>query len=77
MGVKTCSHGVIVTVIYLSELMGCVGLSFIATIAPCEHLHLIPYNPLVEIKKLPLHSHHINATGVSFMLVGMLFLIIW
>ena len=35
--VKVCSHGEIATAIYLSQPMGCMGLSVIVTIVLCEH----------------------------------------
>ena len=49
---KACSHGAIATAIYLLQLMGCVGVVDVATIAPCEHLHWILYNSLVAIRKM-------------------------
>ena len=37
--IKSCSHGAIVTVIYLLQLMGCMGFSVILGITPCGYLH--------------------------------------
>ena len=45
---KACSHGATATAIYLSQLIGCMGHSVIVVIGPYEHLHSIPYHPLVK-----------------------------
>ena len=50
LSLKTCSHGAIVTAIYLLQLMGGVRLSVIVQIAPCVHLHWIAYNESVVSK---------------------------
>ena len=39
LGLKTYLHGTIETAIYLSQLIGSMGLSVIVAIAPCEHLY--------------------------------------
>ena len=39
LSVKDCSHGLIASAIYFSQLMGCMGFSVVVAITPCEHLH--------------------------------------
>ena len=56
---KSCSRGTIVSAIYLSQLMGCMVLRVIVAFALYEHLHWIPRNPLVVIKKSQSQSHRV------------------
>ena len=48
--VKGCSHSAIEIVIYFSQLRGSTWFCFVVTMAPCEHLHWMPYNLFVVIK---------------------------
>ena len=57
---KGCSHSIIVTAIYFSQLMRCMRFSFVVLTAPCELLHWIPYNPFDEIRKSQSKSYHEN-----------------
>ena len=52
------SDGAIATAICLSQLIGYTRFSVTVPITLCEHLHRMPYNPSVVIKKLLQSSSH-------------------
>ena len=49
------------TVIYSSHLIRCMRFRFVVTVASCEHLHWIPHNPIVAIKKSQSQSYRVNS----------------
>ena len=58
---KDRSHDQIASAIYFSQLMGCMGFNIVVTITPFEHLHWIPFNPFIVIKKMQSQSHCVNS----------------